>query len=85
MNAQRHVITVPIDPAKAHFFKLAHQASTGQIIIITKNGCALAQPVTAGQHRGQRVDVMKAKLTVPDDFDAPLPDEVLDTFQKGLI
>jgi len=28
---------------------------------------------------------MKGKLTVPDDFDAPLPDEVLDTFQKALI
>ncbi|WP_219267587.1 type II toxin-antitoxin system Phd/YefM family antitoxin [Pseudomonas sp. Xaverov 259] len=85
MNAQRHVITDPIDPTKAHVSKLAHQASTGQIIIITKNGCALAQPETAGQHRGQRIGVMKGKLTVPDDFDAPLPDEVLDTFQKALI
>lgn len=85
MNAQRHVITDPLDPAKAHVSKLAHQASTGQIIIITKNGCALAQPVTAGRHRGQRIGVMKGKLAVPDDLDAPLPDEVLETFQKGLI
>lgn len=84
MKARRHGITDPLDPAKAHASKLAHQASTGQIIIITKNGCALAQPVTAGQHRGQRIGVMKGKLTVPNDFDAPLPDEVLDTFQKGL-
>ncbi|CRM81866.1 type II toxin-antitoxin system prevent-host-death family antitoxin [Pseudomonas salomonii] len=85
MNAQRHVITDPLDPTKAHVSKRAHQASTGQITIITKNGCALAQPGTAGQHRGQRIGVMKGKLTVPEDFDAPLPDEVLDTFQKALI
>ena len=85
MNAQRHVTTDPLDPAKAHVPKLAHQASTGQIIIITQNGCALAQPVTVGQPRGQRIGLMKAKLTAPDDFDAPLPGDVLDTFQKGLI
>ena len=85
MNAQRYVITVPIDPAKAHLFKLAHQASTGQTIIIIKNGCALAQLITAGQYRRQRIGLMKGKLTVPDDLDAPLLDEMLDTFQKGLI
>jgi len=85
MNAQCHVITDPLDPAKAQASKLAHQASTGQIIIITKNGCALAQRITAGQYRRQRTGLIKGKLTVPDDLDAPLPDEMLDTFQKGLI
>ncbi|KQM52238.1 antitoxin [Pseudomonas sp. Leaf15] len=85
MNAQRHVITDPLAPAKAHVSKLAHQASTGQIIIIIKTRCALAQLITAGQYRSQRIGLMKGKLTVPDDFDAPLPDEVLDTFQKALI
>ncbi len=31
---------------------------------------------------GQRIGAMKGKLFIPDDFDAPLPDDVLATFER---
>lgn len=33
------------------------------------------------QKRAIRFGVLKGKITISDDFDAPLPDEVLDSFE----
>jgi len=31
--------------------------------------------------RGRKLGVYAGKITIPDDFDAPLPDEILDAFE----
>ncbi|MFS2069906.1 type II toxin-antitoxin system Phd/YefM family antitoxin [Pseudomonas sp. CT11-2] len=74
-------IVVPLAEAKNNLSKLVDDAAAGQIITIAKHGRALARLVSVGKPYGQRIGVMKGKLVLPEDFDASLPDDMLDAFQ----
>ncbi|MGE8101827.1 hypothetical protein [Pseudomonas fluorescens] len=39
---------------------------------------------TTGKSSGRRIGAMKGKLTLPDGFYAPLPDEIQDAFEGTL-
>ena len=41
-----------------------------------------AKPTINTVSPGQRIGAMKGKLIIPDDFDAPLSDDVLATFER---
>ncbi|MGE7960028.1 type II toxin-antitoxin system Phd/YefM family antitoxin [Pseudomonas sp. NPDC089530] len=75
------MITVPLAEAKNNLSKLVDEAAAGQVITIAKHGRALARLVPVGKPSGQRIGAMKGKLVLPDDFDAPLPDDLLDAFE----
>jgi len=75
------MITIPLGEAKNNLSKLVDEAAAGKIITIAKHGRALARLVPVGRATGQRIGAMKGKLVLPDDFDAPLPDDVLDMFE----
>ncbi|WP_227698291.1 type II toxin-antitoxin system Phd/YefM family antitoxin [Pseudomonas chlororaphis] len=75
------MITVPLAEAKNNLSKLVDDAAAGQVITIAKHGRALARLVPVGKPSGQRIGAMKGKLVLPDDFDAPLPDDLLDAFE----
>ncbi|WP_253911930.1 type II toxin-antitoxin system Phd/YefM family antitoxin [Pseudomonas sp. CVAP len=75
------MIIVPLGEAKNNLSKLVDDAASGQIITIAKHGRALARLVPVGKPSGRRIGAMKGKLTLPADFDAPLPDEMLDAFE----
>lgn len=84
MKSPRTAIPVSSDQASADLSKRFHPASTGQTIIITEDGCALARPAPAGQFHGKRIGSMRGKPVIPHDLDAPLPDELLNAFEAGL-
>ncbi|WP_459733207.1 type II toxin-antitoxin system Phd/YefM family antitoxin [Pseudomonas sp. MHK4] len=75
------MIIVPLAEAKNNLSKLVDDAAAGQVITIAKHGRALARLVPIGKACGQRIGTMKGKLVLPRDFDAPLPDEMLDAFE----
>lgn len=75
------MIIVPLAEAKNNLSKLVDDAAAGQIITIAKHGRALARLVPIDKHCGQRIGAMKGKLVLPEDFDAPLPDDMLDAFE----
>jgi len=75
------MITVPLGEAKNNLSKLVDEAAAGQIITISKHGRALARLVPVGKPAGKRIGAMKGKLVVPDNLDAPLPDDILDAFE----
>ncbi|MNF71418.1 MULTISPECIES: type II toxin-antitoxin system Phd/YefM family antitoxin [Pseudomonas] len=75
------MIVVPLAEAKNNLSKLVDDAAAGQIITIAKHGRALARLVPVGKTCGQRIGTMKGKLVLPDDFDAPLSDDMLDIFE----
>lgn len=75
------MITVPLAEAKNNLSKLVDEAAAGHVITIAKHGRALARLVPVGKPAGKRIGAMKGRLNIPDDFDAPLPDEILDTFE----
>ena len=75
--------TVNIHEAKTHFSRLVDEAAAGAEIIIAKAGKPVAKLVPLEAPRGGiRLGLLKGMGTVPDDFDAPLPRDVLDAFES---
>lgn len=74
--------TVNIHDAKTHLSRLLEQVAAGEEIIIAKAGKAVARLVPLEQPPGKRrLGRLKGKLKVPDDFDTPLGDDELASFE----
>ncbi len=74
---------ISIYEAKTQLSKLVDRASKGETLIIAKAGTPLAQLVPLEEPKKKiRLGSMAGEFVVPDDFDDPLPDEVLDEFYK---
>jgi prevent-host-death family protein len=74
--------TVNIHEAKTHLSRLVDDLASGQETIIAKAGKPVARlvPFESGRPR-RKPGFLKGKLHTPDDFDAPLPDEILAAFE----
>ena len=74
--------TVNIHEAKTHLSRLVEIASKGEEIIIAKAGKPVARLVaTKKRPKRRKLGLLAGKLTVPADFDAALPDDVLADFE----
>ena len=74
--------TINIHEAKTHLSRLLEQVAGGEEIIIAKAGKAIARLVPLETPpRKRQLGLLKGKLNVPDDFDAPLPDDELRLFE----
>ena len=73
---------VGVHEAKTHFSRLLRQVAMGEEITIRSGGRAVARlvPVPPGPRREFGRD--RGRFTVPEDFNAPLPDEVLLAFYE---
>lgn len=73
---------VNIHQAKTHLSALLQRVSAGEEITIARAGVPVARLVSVKSPRQPRVlDMYRGKFEVPEDFDAPLPDEVLALFE----
>jgi len=72
---------VNVHEAKTHLSRLLVRVADGEEIVIARAGTPVARlvPVAPKPHRVIGQD--DGLFEVPDDFDAPLPDEVLALFQ----
>jgi prevent-host-death family protein len=75
--------TVNIHAAKTHLSRLVEEAASGKEIVIAKAGTPIAKLVAIAPAGGKkrRLGRLAGRLKVPADFDAPLPSEILDTFE----
>jgi prevent-host-death family protein len=74
--------TVNIHAAKTQLSRLVDAAAAGEEMIIAKAGKPMARLVPLAGRRGKRrLGILAGKLRVPQDFDGPLPDEVIDAFE----
>jgi len=74
-------MTVNIHHAKTHLSKLLRRVSGGEEIIIARAGVPVARLVCAEPKKGNRpLDLDRGLYEVPEDFDAPLPAEILVAF-----
>ena len=75
--------TVNIHAAKTQLSRLVEQAAAGEEIIIAKAGKPIAKlgPLASSAQKKRRLGLLAGRITVPDDFDAPLPADVLDAFE----
>lgn len=69
--------------AKSTLSQLVRRAAAGETILIGPHGRAQAKlvPANAAVQPIRRIGLLKGKLKVPTDFDARLPDDVLDAFE----
>jgi prevent-host-death family protein len=73
--------TINMHEAKTHFSKLVARVESGEEIIIARDGTPVARLLRIEQPPSKRVAGRDRGLfKVPDDFDAPLPPEVLEEF-----
>lgn len=74
--------TVNIHAAKTHLSRLVEQAAAGEEIIIAKAGKPLAKlgPLAPVGQKKRRLGILAKRATIPADFDAPLPADLLDAF-----
>lgn len=78
-------IVIPMHQAKSTLSQLVQRAAAGETVLIGPNGHAVAKltRLDTPDTPNRRLGFLKGKLVVPEDFDAPLPDEVLADFQGG--
>jgi antitoxin (DNA-binding transcriptional repressor) of toxin-antitoxin stability system len=78
--------TVNIFEAKTNLSKLVALAEQGHETILARNGKPVARiaPLVP-QKKPIRFGLMKGQIWIADDFDAPLPDDILADFEDGPI
>jgi prevent-host-death family protein len=72
---------VNVHEAKTHFSKLLARVERGEEVVIARAGAPVARLVPEKRRPAPIFGGDSGKLTVPEDFDAPLPDEVLKAFE----
>lgn len=73
---------INIHEAKTHLSRLVEQAAGGKEIIIAKAGKPMARLVPLqNAPRPKKYDLLKGRIRVPEDFDAPLDPAVLALFE----
>ena len=74
---------VNVHEAKTHFSKLLQRVRQGEEIIVAKAGKPIAKLLPIAQGAARRAPgSARGKLVVAPDFDAPLPDDLLDDFER---
>ena len=71
-----------IHEAKTHLSRLLEEVGQGGEVVIAKAGHPVARLVPIESRRRRRqLGWLAGSLTVPPDFDAPLPDDVIADFE----
>ena len=74
--------TVNIHEAKTHLSRLLEEVSQGREVIIAKSGKPMAKLTGISAAKPiRKPGFLKGKIRIAEDFDAPLPDDILDAFE----
>jgi prevent-host-death family protein len=71
--------------AKTELSSLVELAAKGEEIIIAKNGKPMARLVPLAKKSDRKPGCWKGKVWIADDFNDPLPEELLKLFYEGPI
>ena len=75
---------VNVHEAKTHLSRLIDECERGEDIVIARGGKPAVRLVPIGNDAPLIIGLLKGQFTIPDDFDDPLPDDILDMFEgKG--
>ncbi len=73
---------VNIYEAKTRLSQLVDKAAAGEDVVVSRNGKPLVRITQlAGTRRRIKFGVLKGRVSLSPDFNAPLPDEVLAGFE----
>jgi prevent-host-death family protein len=75
--------TYNVHEAKTHLSRLLEQVAEGDEIVIAKAGVPVARLVPVQVPRATRpLGIEEGRVFIAADFDAPLPKDVLETFEE---
>ena len=73
---------VNVHEAKTRFSQLLRRVAAGEEITIANRGVPVARLLPlAAEGPTRKLGFCRGQITIPDDFDAPLPDDILDAFE----
>ncbi len=73
---------VNVHEAKTHFSRLLSRVAGGEEIVISKAGKPVAKLVPlSDSRREQSMGMDRGRAWISEDFDAPLPDDLLAAFE----
>jgi prevent-host-death family protein len=75
-------LVVGVHEAKTRLSELLRVVATGQEVEINRNGTVVARLVPAKPTQRRQFGYDVGRFVIPDDFDAPLPNEVLESFEQ---
>jgi len=76
-------LQVNIHEAKTHLSKLLARVKEGEEIVIAKAGQPIARLVPVVKRPNRRLPgSARGKVTIAPDFDAPLPEAILEAFER---
>lgn len=76
------MVTFNVHDAKTHLSRLLRRVEAGEEIVIARGGRPVARLVSVEKARARVLGRDRGAFVVPEDFDAPLPDEVLRSFEQ---
>lgn len=76
------MLTVTIDEIQKNLTSYLHQVAAGESIIIIEAGKPIAEikPVSPTSRQMRAYGLCAGEFIVPDDFDTPLPEDILNSF-----
>lgn len=77
--------TVNIHQAKTNLSRLLSRVKLGEEVVISNRGIPIAKlvPFRTSLDRRSSLGQDRGMFTVPDDFNAPLPEDILVAFEGG--
>lgn len=72
---------INIHEAKTHFSKLIDAAISGKEIIIAKAGKPVVKLIPISKKKSRHFGKLKGKIKINSDFNSPLPDDLLSSFE----
>lgn len=75
--------SVGVHEAKTHLSRLLEEVAAGEEIVITRRGKAVATLGPPPEDRAPRFGIDRGRVFVSEDFDAPLPDDMLAEWEGG--
>ena len=76
------MLIVNVHEAKTQLSRLLEAVEAGDEVLIARSGRPVARLVGLAPPAQRRpLGLLQGKFTVPDDFDAPLPNEVIALFE----
>jgi prevent-host-death family protein len=74
-------VTVNVHEAKTHLSRLLERVVAGDDVTIARAGKPIARLVPVGNAVARHLGADAGRVVIDDDFDAPLPDDVLADFE----
>lgn len=73
--------SVGVHEAKTHLSRLLDDVAAGEEVVITRRGEPAARLVALATGTQRAFGIDRGRFVVPDDFNATLDDDVLDSFE----